>query len=116
MPRGWNYEGSLSQRFTFVPNKDFAVDVLVCPRCAGPRRILGAVTEPHAVRRLLAALGSPRSGETKEVTVLFADLVGYTALAERVEPTVLSRRLTSSSVRRSPTPRFGLDRPRRLLI
>jgi hypothetical protein len=35
----------------------FAIEVLVCPRCAGPRRILGAVTEPHAVRRLLAALG-----------------------------------------------------------
>jgi hypothetical protein len=26
-----------------------AVDVLVCPRSAGPRRILGAGTEPHAV-------------------------------------------------------------------
>lgn len=35
----------------------FANDVLVCPRCAGPRRILGAVTEPHAVQRLLGALG-----------------------------------------------------------
>jgi hypothetical protein len=31
----------------------FAIEVLVCPRCAGPRRIVGAVTEPHAVRRLL---------------------------------------------------------------
>ena len=31
--------------------------VLVCVRCGGPRRILGAVTEPNAVRRLLAALG-----------------------------------------------------------
>ena len=31
--------------------------LVVCPRCAGPRRILGAATEPHAVRRLLAALG-----------------------------------------------------------
>lgn len=29
----------------------------VCPRCGGPRRILGAVTEAHAMRRLLAALG-----------------------------------------------------------
>jgi integrase len=29
----------------------------LCDRCGGPRRILGAVTEPHAVRRLLAALG-----------------------------------------------------------
>jgi hypothetical protein len=24
----------------------FGVDVLVCDRCGGPRRILGAVTEP----------------------------------------------------------------------
>jgi hypothetical protein len=32
-------------------------DVLVCDRCGGQRRILGAVTEPHAVRRLLVALG-----------------------------------------------------------
>jgi hypothetical protein len=30
---------------------------LVCDRCGGWRRILGAVTESHAVRRLLAALG-----------------------------------------------------------
>jgi hypothetical protein len=35
----------------------FAIQVLVCERCGGPRRILGAVTAPHAVRRLLAALG-----------------------------------------------------------
>ena len=35
----------------------FAFEVLVCPRCGGPRRMLGAVTEPYAVRRLLAALG-----------------------------------------------------------
>jgi hypothetical protein len=35
----------------------FGFDVLVCDRCGSRRRILGAVTEPHAVRRLLAALG-----------------------------------------------------------
>jgi hypothetical protein len=35
----------------------FAIPILVCERCGGPRRILGAVTEPHAVRRVLAALG-----------------------------------------------------------
>jgi hypothetical protein len=35
----------------------FAIEVLVCARCGAPRQILGAVTEPHAVRRLLAALG-----------------------------------------------------------
>jgi hypothetical protein len=35
----------------------FAIQVLVCDRCGGARRILGAVTEPHAVRRVLVALG-----------------------------------------------------------
>ncbi len=35
----------------------FAIEVLVCPRCAGPCRIVGAVTESHAVWRLPAALG-----------------------------------------------------------
>jgi hypothetical protein len=35
----------------------FAIQVLVCERCGGPRRVLGAVTEPHAVGRLLATLG-----------------------------------------------------------
>ena len=35
----------------------FAIPMLVCDRCGGPRRILGAVMEPHAIRRMLAALG-----------------------------------------------------------
>ncbi len=35
----------------------FAIEVLVGARCGGPRRIAGAVTEPQAVRPLLAALG-----------------------------------------------------------
>jgi hypothetical protein len=35
----------------------FAIEVLACPWCAGPRRILGAVTEPLAARQLLATLG-----------------------------------------------------------
>jgi hypothetical protein len=35
----------------------FAIQVLVCPRRAGPRRMMGAVTEPHAMRRLLGARG-----------------------------------------------------------
>ncbi len=35
----------------------FAFELLVCGRGGGPRRIVGAVTEPHAVRRRLAALG-----------------------------------------------------------
>jgi hypothetical protein len=35
----------------------FAIPVLVCERFGSPCRTLGAVTEPHAVRRRLAALG-----------------------------------------------------------
>ena len=49
VPRRWPWAQLL--------RRVFGVDVLVCDRCAGRRRILGAVTEPHAVRRLLAALG-----------------------------------------------------------
>ena len=48
-PRRWSWARLL--------RRVFAIPVLVCERCGGPRRILGAVTEPHAVRRLLAALG-----------------------------------------------------------
>jgi adenylate cyclase len=44
---------------------------------------------PAALVERIIAGGIPTSGQNKEVTVLFADLVGYTALAERVEPTVL---------------------------
>src|SRR6185295_7536574 len=43
--------------WTKLLRRVFAIEVLVCARCGGPRQILGAVTEPHAVRRLLAALG-----------------------------------------------------------
>jgi hypothetical protein len=35
----------------------FAIDGLVGPRWAGPRRILGAVTETHAIQRRLGGLG-----------------------------------------------------------
>jgi hypothetical protein len=38
-----------------VLRRVFAIEVSVCPRCAGPRRIVGAVTKPHAVRCLLGA-------------------------------------------------------------
>jgi hypothetical protein len=48
----------VSRRWPWAPlRRRVPLEVLVCPRCGGPRRILGAVTEPHAVRRMLAALG-----------------------------------------------------------
>jgi hypothetical protein len=48
-PRRWTWARLL--------HRVFAIEILVCDRCGSLRRILGAVTEPHAVRRLLAALG-----------------------------------------------------------
>jgi hypothetical protein len=48
-PRRWPWAHLL--------HRVFAIEVLVCERCGGRRRILGAVTEPAAVRRMLVALG-----------------------------------------------------------
>ncbi|MEX2208807.1 MAG: adenylate/guanylate cyclase domain-containing protein [Myxococcota bacterium] len=42
------------------------------------------------VERVIAS-GVPTRGERKEVTVLFADLFGFTPLSERVDPSVLVR-------------------------
>jgi hypothetical protein len=39
------------------PTSRSAIEVPVYSRCAGPRRIVVAVTQPHAVRRRLTARG-----------------------------------------------------------
>lgn len=44
---------------------------------------------PGDVVERLVAGGAEASAERKEVTVLFADIVGYTALSERLEPPLL---------------------------
>ncbi len=46
---------------------------------------------PDEVVERIIASGVSTSGERKEVTSLFVDLVGFTALSESVEPTVLMR-------------------------
>lgn len=46
---------------------------------------------PDEVIERIIAEGSADKGEKKEVTVLFADLVGFTALSEKTEPTTLVR-------------------------
>ena len=37
----------------------FAVDVLTCPHCGGPRRLIAQLTDPIVVRRILGHLGLP---------------------------------------------------------
>lgn len=46
---------------------------------------------PERVVERIASSGIPTTGERKEVTVLFADLVGFTPLSESVDPDVLVR-------------------------
>lgn len=46
---------------------------------------------PHAVVEEIIASGVSTQGERKEVTALFADLVGFTPITERVDPAVLVR-------------------------
>ncbi|MBM3975317.1 MAG: hypothetical protein FJ301_14580, partial [Planctomycetes bacterium] len=40
----------------------FGIDVLVCPQCAGQRRVLAAIHDPAAIARVLAALGLTAAG------------------------------------------------------
>jgi hypothetical protein len=35
----------------------FGVSALVCPQCAGPRRVLAAIHDPAAIARVLGSLG-----------------------------------------------------------
>jgi adenylate cyclase len=64
---------------------------------------------PHAVVEEVIARGVSTRGERKEVTVLFADLVGFTPLTERVDPATLVRILNgyfepSASIRGTSRP------------
>jgi hypothetical protein len=40
----------------------FGIDVMVCPKCAGLRRVLAAIRDPAAIARVLAALGLTAAG------------------------------------------------------
>ncbi|MBW2290568.1 MAG: adenylate/guanylate cyclase domain-containing protein [Deltaproteobacteria bacterium] len=54
------------------------------------QRSFGRFAPEEIVERVIAR-GISTGGERKEVTALFADLVGYTALSERLDPDVLLR-------------------------
>jgi len=56
---------------------------------------------PHEVIERIISDGISTAGEKKEVTVLFADLVGFTALSEAVDPSTLVRILNGYFARMS---------------
>ena len=56
------------------------------------QRLFGRYVHPAVVRQLLAdSCAINLGGETREITVLFADIRGYTQLAERIAPGELVR-------------------------
>jgi hypothetical protein len=45
----------------------FLADALTCPKCQGRRKILAAITEPDAVRKILDHLGIPSQAPRRTV-------------------------------------------------
>src|SRR2546427_1027964 len=63
----------------FVCDPDFAF----CPRCGAARGPSAAAAPPPKPD------STPREADRRSVTVLFADLSGFTALSERLDPEVV---------------------------
>ena len=68
--------------------------------CGAPLDAVSSSIQPAAKQRPVAsadgpsiALASPTLDERRTVTVLFADLSGYTAVAERLDPESVKRQL-----------------------
>jgi hypothetical protein len=51
-------------RWAELLRRVFAVDVLTCPDCGGPRRLIATITDGLVVRRILDHLGLPSSPTT----------------------------------------------------
>src|SRR5213083_3893 len=66
---------------------------LTCPKCATEMPVAFSFCGKCGAR-LLAV--QPIEGETKQVTVLFADISGFTALAERLDPEELHENMRAA--------------------
>ena len=43
-------------------HRAFAIDVLACPHCGGRLRLIATLHDPSVIRKILAHLGTARSG------------------------------------------------------
>src|SRR5881227_2521366 len=61
---------------------------MLCPTCgqANPEADLAARYIPASLAARLRELGGHIAGERRHVTVLFADISGFTAMAEKLDP------------------------------
>ncbi|MFO0448202.1 MAG: ATP-dependent helicase HrpA [Pseudomonadota bacterium] len=64
MPHRGSRRRSHRQRLPWADllRRVFGIDVMVCPQCAGPRRVLAAIHDPAAIARVLGALGPTAAG------------------------------------------------------
>src|SRR6266480_936847 len=66
---------------------------ITCPKCATEMPAAFSFCGKCGARLLALA---PNEGETKQVTVLFADISGFTALAERLDPEELHENMRAA--------------------
>jgi len=66
---------------------------ITCPKCATEMPVAFSFCGKCGARLLALA---PSDGETKQVTVLFADISGFTALAERLDPEELHENMRAA--------------------
>jgi adenylate cyclase len=77
------------RRVGLCPGCGFACksDFVFCPRCGAAQ---GVAREPIAVALPhLASVNADHDADRRQVTVVFADLTGFTSLAERLDPETL---------------------------
>src|SRR5687767_1340912 len=68
--------------------------LITCPKCATEMPVAFSFCGKCGARLVPTAL--PSEGETKQVTVLFADISGFTALAERLGPEELHENMRAA--------------------
>ena len=90
-PPGFKFCGECGNSLTAVPPISASAPVTPAveePPAEIPRPVLQSYTPPHLAGEILQTKAA-LEGERKQVTVLFCDLVGSTALADRLGPEIM---------------------------